>query len=81
MMETAEAAAGATSDAELGHGMELVTGQDQGNLGEAITADAAPRPLRIASKREMESRTITVRDLVALLERDPMYKSSTLLTK
>ena len=58
---------------------------------QAGTADAEPGALtvsgatagqlRVASQRHEETRTITLRDVIALLERDSMYSSSTALYK
>ena len=48
----------------------------------ALPVSAAPAGrLQVASQRNEETRTITLKDVVALLERDSMYSSSTALYK
>ena len=83
---TSGAAAAATADiGDGGHqteGTKNPTDDDRGASGAIVAAsDASTRPLQIASRRTADSRTITVRDVVALLEHDPMYRSSTALFK
>lgn len=49
--------------------------------GALAVSGATAGQLRVASQRHEETRSITLRDVVALLERDSMYSSSTALYK